>query len=181
MGYIGSYNIGVPTNMSSELLRQALMDADEQGYRLEIIDGLGVWEVMPSRRHIDAEARIERSVRPDPAKADPSCGCHVYRDLYVRFADGSLRRPDVAIYCQVPQELDEAVTLVPAAVVEIVSAGSERKDLELSPPFYRRHGIEDVVVLDPYSGIVWHHTTVGVARYQSPVDIALQCGCLVTV
>lgn len=77
--------------------------------------------------------------------------------------------------------MDEAVTMVPAAVIEVVSAGSERKDLELGPPFYLRHGVPDVVVLDPYTGIVWHHTETGVARHQTPIDIALCCGCLVTV
>jgi len=162
------------------MLLQALIDADEQGYRLEIIDGLGVWEVMPARRHIDAEARIEKSVRRDP-ESETDCGCHVYRDLYVRFPDGSLRRPDVAVYCRIPEEIDEAVTLIPEAVIEIVSAGSERKDLELSPPFYLRQGIKDVIILDPYTDIVWHHKPTGVERHQSPVEVALVCGCRVTV
>jgi hypothetical protein len=167
--------------MPPEMLRKALMDADEQGYRLEIIDGLGVWEVHPARRHIEAEARIERSVRPNPAKPNPDCGCHVYRDLYVKFPDGSLRRPDVAVYCRVPEEEDEAVTLKPEAVIEVVSMGSEKKDLEISPPFYLRQGILDVVVLDPYTGTVWHHRRSGVQRHQSPIDIELECGCIVTV
>ena len=167
--------------MNPEMLRQALMDADEQGYRLEIIDGLGVWEVMPSKRHIEAEARIERSVRRNPESASGERGCYVYRDLYVRFPDNSLRRPDVAVYRREPEEEDEAVTLCPEAVIEILSAGSERKDLELSPPFYLRQGIRDVIVLDPYRNIVWHHRPAGVERFDSPVDIALACGCLVTV
>src|SRR5271165_5245255 len=100
----------MPPQMSPELLRQALMDADEQGYRLEIMDGLGVWEVFPSLRHIKAEARIEQSIRPDPEGPESACGCHVFRDLYVRFPDGSLKRPDVAIFRSMPEELDEAVT-----------------------------------------------------------------------
>jgi len=157
------------------------MDADEQGYRLEIIDGLGVWEVMPSKRHIDAEARIEKSVRADPDSKSGECGCFVYRDLYIRFGEGSLRRPDISIFCAEPQEEDEAVTLIPKAVVEIVSAGSERKDLELSPPFYLRFAVQDVIVLDPYTNIVWHHRSGDVKRFQSPVNISLECGCLVTV
>lgn len=158
-----------------------LAQADEAGYRMEIIDGLGVWEVMPSKRHIKAEARIEGSVRLDP-KAGSDCGGQAYRDLYVRFPNGSLRRPDVAIYFREPDEDDEAVTLIPEAVVEVVSRGSERKDLEMSPPFYLAQGVKDVVVLDPYTGIVWHHRTDRtVERHQSPVDLSLRCGCLVTV
>lgn len=163
------------------MLPLILAQAEEAGYRMEIIDGLGVWEVMPSPRHIRAEARIERSVRPDPQRGS-DCGCHVYRDLYVRFPNDSLRRPDVAIFCREPEEEDQAVTLVPEAVVEIVSRGSERKDLELSPPFYLAQGVKDVVVLDPYTGIVWHHRADRtVERHQSPVDLGLRCGCLVTV
>jgi Uma2 family endonuclease len=160
---------------------KAIMDADEQGYRLEIIDGLGVWEVMPSKRHIKATARIDRSVRPDPEAENPGCGCVTFADLYVRFPDGSLRRPDVAVYCREPDEEDEAVTLIPEAVIEVLSAGSERKDLELSPPFYLRNGVKDVVVLDPYTDIVWHHRREAVKRLQSPTEIRLACGCLVTV
>ena len=131
-----------------------LAQADEAGFRMEIIDGLGVWEVMPSRRrHIEAEARIERSVRPDPDRGSDR-GCHSYRDLDVRFPNDSLRRPDVAIFCRRPDEEDEAVTFVPEAVV----------------------------VLDPYTGIVWHHRLDRpVERRQSPVDLVLRGGCLVTV
>jgi Uma2 family endonuclease len=169
------------SQMPPDLLRQALIDADDQGFRLEIIDGLGVWEVMPARRHNEAEARIHQSIRPDPASGAAGCDCRSYRDLSVRFPDGSLRRPDVAVYCRTPDEFDEAVTLVPEAVVEVVSAGSERKDLELSPPFYLRQGVKDVIIFDPYTGIVWHHRQTGIARHQTPVDIALECGCCVTV
>ena len=169
------------TRYQEQLLPTILAQADEAGYRMEIINGLGVWEVMPSRRHIEAESRIERSVRPDP-ESQSDCGCHAYRDLYVRFPDDSLRRPDVAVYCRIPDEEDAAVTLIPEAVIEVVSRGSERKDLELSPPFYLAHGIKDVIVLDPYTGIVWHHRPdAPVDRHQSPVDLSLRCGCLVTV
>jgi Uma2 family endonuclease len=83
--------------------------------------------------------------------------------------------------CREPDEEDEAVTLLPEAVIEVVSPGSERKDLELSPPFYLRHGIADVIVFDPYTGLVWHHRTGGVERHVSPVDLRLACGCAVTV
>lgn len=168
------YNGEVPTQLE-QLLPLILAQADEMGYRLEIIGGLGVWEAMPPLRHIEAARRVEDSFRTTGDQ-------RVFRDLYVRFPDDSLRRPDVAIYCREPDEEDEAVTLIPKAVVEVVSRGSERKDLELSPPFYLAQGVKDVVVLDPYTGIVWHHRTDRtVERHQSPVDLSLRCGCLVTV
>ena len=165
--------------MDPQMLRQALIDADENGYRLEIVDGLGIWEVQPAKRHISAAKRIELSVRPDPEGAD-GCGCVTYQGLYVVFPGGSLRRPDVAVFCREPDEEDEAVTLVPEAVIEVVSRGSERKDFDLNPPFYLSHGVKDVVVVDPYSGTVIHHRREEVRRLQTPVDIRLECGCLVT-
>lgn len=123
-----------------------------------------------------------REKRPAFSETESDGGWHAYRNLDIRFSDGSLRRPDVAVFCRVPDEFDEAVTLVPEAVIEIVSEGSERKDLELSPPFYLRQGVRDVVVLDPYTGIVWHHRNDSpVERHQSPIEIALRCGCAVTV
>jgi hypothetical protein len=78
----------MPRQADPELLRRALLDGNEQGFRLEIIDGLGVWEVMPTKRHIKAASRIERSVRQhsaakgidrfqSPVDIALACGCVV--------------------------------------------------------------------------------------------------------
>jgi Uma2 family endonuclease len=167
--------------MNPQMLRQALLDADEAGYRLEIISGLGVWEAHPGIKHVRANRRIERSLRPDPeAEGQGGCECVAYTDLYVLFSDGSLRRPDVAVFCREPEEEDGATQLVPEAVVEVVSRGSEVKDFDLSPPFYLRVGVKDVIVVDPYTGTVIHHRRDGTQRLASPVDIRLECGCLLT-
>lgn len=56
-------------------------------------------------------------------------------DVYVSFPDGSLKRPDISIFCQEPAEEEEAITLVPEAVIEIVSKGFEAKDFEIGPRF----------------------------------------------
>ena len=53
------------------------------------------------------------------------------------------------VLCREPDEEDDAVTLIPEAVIEVVSRGSEMKDLELNPPFYLSRGIKDVVVANP--------------------------------
>ncbi|AIE85400.1 Uma2 family endonuclease [Fimbriimonas ginsengisoli] len=162
------------------LLKQALVEADENGYRLELMNGVGIWEVQPAKRHISTAKRIEKSIRPDP-ESSSGCGCIAYQDLYVQFSDGSLKRPDIAIFCREPDEEDEAVTLVPEAVVEVVSRGSETKDLEMNPPFYLNRGVKDVVVVDPYTGQVYHHRLEGVRRLNTPIEIRLECGCLVNV
>jgi hypothetical protein len=162
-----------------ELLREALIEADDRGYRLEIVDGLGVWEVQPGIRHVRKSQAIERSVHPDPG-SETGCSCRTYADLYISFPDGSLRRPDIAVFCREPDETDGAVSLVPEAVIEVVSRGSETKDLAMNPSFYLSHGVKDVVVVDPYSDQVFHHRTDGVANLGSPVEILLECGCRLT-
>ena len=159
----------------------AFRDPEELGVRLEIVDGLGVWEAYPTLRHITATARIEQSIRPNPLVNGSDCGCKTYADLAVQFPDGSLKRPDIAIFCRQPDELDEAVTLLPEAVIEVVSQGSELTDLELNPVFYRKHRIPDIIVFNPYNNEVRHYRHENLTIHQSPVEIRLQCGCLVTV
>ena len=51
-----------------------------------------------------------------------------------------------------------AVTVVPEAVVEIVSEGSELKDFEIGPVFYLAQGVKDVLVLDPDFDKIIHHS-----------------------
>ena len=161
-------------------LREALTLAENDGYRLEVVDGLGIWEAQPGLLHVRKSKAVTRSIRPDPQN-DTGCGCVVYEDLYVSFPGGSLRRPDIAVFCSEPPESDGATALVPAAVVEIVSRGSEGKDYELNPPFYLRHGVGDVLVVDPYVGAYVHHTAGGTERGVLPNRVALRCGCLLDV
>jgi Putative restriction endonuclease len=69
------------------------------------------------------------------------------------------------------------VTLVPEAVIEVISQGYEFKDLELGPMFYLSQGVKDVVVLDPRSKAIIHSRRDGVVRLESPAKIQLECGC----
>jgi Uma2 family endonuclease len=163
-----------------ELLREALIEADEHGYRLEIVNGLGIWEVQPGIRHVRKSRAIERSIKPAPGR-EGAYSCANYADLYIVFPDSSLRRPDIAVFCREPDETDGAVHLVPEAVVEVVSRGSELKDLTMNPGFYLGHGVKDVVVVDPYTDQVYHHRAEEVKHLSSPADILLECGCLVSV
>ena len=128
--------------------------------------------------HARTSKAVAGSIRPDlPGGA----GCVVYRKLDVVFPDGSLRRPDIAVFRTEPPESDGATARVPVAVVEIVSRGDEGKNYELSPPFYLRHGVTDVLVVDPYARAYVHHTAEGTARGVMPNRLALRCGCLVDV
>lgn len=57
-------------------------------------------------------------------------------DVCVQFLNG-LKRPDIAIFCREPteEEQENALTLIPVAVAEVVGKGYEAKDLEIGPPF----------------------------------------------
>ena len=166
--------------LTEEEFMAATAAADEAGIKLEMVQGLPIWELLPSPMHTIRSKRIDRSIRPDPS-SDAGCGCHSLEDVSIRFPDGSIRRPDIAVFCRLPEETRTSATLVPEAVIELVSPGSEVKDLLLSPGFYLSQGVKDVVVIVPETGIVEHFRRDGRAMHRSPVDLALECGCLVTV
>lgn len=157
---------------------ERLLAADELGVRLEIVGGLPIWEAHPLPKHQRAVDRIRTTITPPPPTADgKGCDCVHLADVYIQFPDGSLKRPDIAIFCREPDEDDAAITLVPEAVIEVISKGYEAKDLEIGPRFYLSQGVKDVVVLDPYTLVVLHVHTGGASRHVSPVKIQLQCGC----
>jgi hypothetical protein len=158
---------------------KTLLSADELGVRLEIVRGLPLWEAQPMVRHQRAVDRIRATISPTPPASNEGegCGCVHLADIYVQFPDGSLKRPDIAIFRREPAEEDEAVRLIPEAVIEVVSRGFEAKDLEIGPPFYVSQGVKDVVVFDPHTLLVLHVQQQAVRRYTSPVDLSLLCGC----
>jgi Uma2 family endonuclease len=157
----------------------AFAAAEELGVKLEIQGGLLLWDLMPSPAHTIAVKRLEQSIRPNLAAGE--CGCFSYQDMYVRFPDGSYKRPDLAIYCtEVPPTL-EAATIIPGAVIEVVSQSSREKDFRLAPPFYLSHGVRDVVVVDPATGTAKHFQQGVEMDLTAPATIHLAMGCSVTV
>lgn len=157
--------------MDSTFLR-----ADELGIRLEIVAGLPIWEPAPVPKHQKAIDRIRASIIKPPPGSRECEGVHT-GNVYIGFPDGSLKRPDIAIFCREPQEEEEAITLVPEAVIEVISRGYEAKDLEIGPWFYLAQGVKDVVVFNPYTLVVLHRRRDHVARHVSPVELTLLCGC----
>jgi len=126
------------------------MQADEFGIKLEIVQGTYTWEFFPSPFHQGAVQRVQQSIRTKPGGVE-GCGCFSIQDIYIRFPDGSIKRPDLSIFCKEPELTRQALTLVPDAVVEIVSPGGEKKDLDVGPSFYLSQGVKDVVVSNPDS------------------------------
>ena len=149
------------------------------GLKIEIVDGLPIWEAQPLWRHQSAVDRIRASI--EPREGHEACGCVHAADVYVRFDAQSVKRPDVAIFCREPDDIDAAITMIPEAVVEVISRGYEKKDLLLGLDFYLARGVKDVVVLDPRSGLVIHARREGSQNGQSPHRIDLECGCTIVV
>lgn len=158
-----------------------LLQAESLGIRLEVANGLAIWEAQPVYRHQKHVERIVRGITR-AGGAQPDCGCVHAMDVYVQFPNG-LKRPDISIFCQEPgeDEQDSVLTMVPEAVIEVVSKGYEAKDLEIGPPFYLSQGVKDVVVFDPLTLLVLHVRKNRTTRQVSPVTIALECGCQVLV
>ncbi len=154
--------------------------AEELGIRLEVVQGLPIWEAAPVWKHQKAVDRIRATLVPAPA-AEGRCACVHAADVYIQFPDGSLKRPDISVFCREPDEQDDAITLVPEAVIEVISKGYEAKDLEIGPRFYLSQGVKDVLVFDPDTLVVLHVRTDGATRSVSPVEVALECGCTCTI
>lgn len=96
------------------------------------------------------------------------------------FPDGSWKRPDISIFCREPEE-EGLVTLIPEAVVEIVSPRYETKDLVLGVPFYLAQGVKDVIVFDPRTLAIVHARRDGSRTLISRCVIELECGCVCEV
>jgi hypothetical protein len=159
----------------------ALRMGDPAGIRLEMVGGIPTWEAFPVARHQIAVDRIRASIQPSAGNG-LSCTCRNLADVYVKFPDGSLKRPDISIFCSETIELDEAITVLPEAVIEVISKGYESKDMGIGVPFYLRMGVKDIVVFDPETSAVRHFRPgKPEAIHQSPVTLPLACGCRVTV
>ena len=167
-------------------MEDVILQTDALGapIRLEYVRGRLKVEASPASRHQKTLARIDRSIEPTPG-ASNGCGCFSLQDVLIRFPDpdGSLKRPDLAIFCAEPPDSDEALEILPAAVVEVLSLGYEEKDLgDDGAPFYLACGVADVLVVDPRAGHALHYRPgQPVVQLTSPVTVALACGCNVTV
>ncbi len=166
--------------LNPEELLHRLMQADQFGVKLEVVQGDYSWEFFPSPLHQGVVGDIERSLWRSGIANPSGCGCFTISDAYIQFPDGSLKRPDLMVFCEKPLLSRQALTVVPEAVVEILSPGSEKKDLEVGPPFYLSQGVKDVVVVDPEGDTIHHFRADGVRKLTRPAVIRLECGCELT-
>lgn len=157
-----------------------LLNAEELGIKLEVAGNLRIWEASPVIKHQLAVDRIRDSIKKTEEDG-VICECIDIADIYVQFADGSLKRPDVSVFCELPKEMEEATQSVPQAVIEVISKKYEAKDLEISPPIYLANGVKDVIVLNPYTNEVVHFRSGERRVMISPIEIEFECGCRCTV
>lgn len=157
-----------------------LLNAEELGIKLEVAGNLRIWEASPVIKHQLEVDRIRDSIKKNETDGNV-CECIDIADIYVQFTDGSLKRPDVSIFCELPKELEEATQSVPQAVIEVISKKYEAKDLEISPPIYLANGVKDIVVFNPYTNEVVHFRGDEKREMMSPVEIEFECGCRCTV
>ncbi|MBI5302866.1 MAG: Uma2 family endonuclease [Chloroflexi bacterium] len=162
--------------MTPKELEAMIERADQAGVRLEIVGGMPVWEAFPAIKHQEAVDRIRSTIQSSPL-AGSGCGCFHYADIYIQFPDGSLKRPDISIFFRRPDETEHAVTLIPEAVIEVISKGYEAKDMELAPYLYLAQGVKDVVIFDPFTLFVLHARRDGRKNFTSPIKIQFECGC----
>jgi Uma2 family endonuclease len=159
--------------MSSISMERLISDADAVNVRLEIVRGIPIWEASPSFGHQLEIDRIRSSIA-----LHPKSNCIHVASVLFSFPDGSLTCPDIAVLQGLPDQQDAPLTIIPEAVIEIISEGYEYKDLEISPSFYLSVGVKDVLVLDPQLKVVYHHRHDGKKRLESPVMVELECGCM---
>jgi hypothetical protein len=166
----------MPGVMDNPAIEHLVRMADELGIKIEMAGGIPTWETHPAIRHQHALKQIMSTIKIGRMSAS-DCGCVWYPDVEVKFPDGSINRPDISIGCRMPDELEEKVTLIPEAVIEVISKGFEKKDTEIGAPFYLSMGIKDVVIVNPYTDRVEHRTADGTRELKSPTRIELVCGC----
>ncbi len=177
--------MSTPTIEKSKSLFPLLDDSmehlgDASGFKLEITNGIPTWEAFPVIRHQAKIDTIRTHLKPSTQDAG-GCECIHYADLTILFPDGSVKRPDIAIFCRQPKELDTACTDIPEVVIEIFSKGYEKKDTEISLPFYLSYNIPDVVLFDPATNKVFHYHNGQTDEYDSPVELTFACGCHATI
>lgn len=149
--------------------------------KLEITGGTRTWRLLPSPRHQKMIDRIRATIAPAPG-VPSTCACYHLSDVQLKFPDGSFKRPDIAIFCVEPPDIDESWEQVPEAVIEIVSPTYEAKDLSINPSWYLSQGVKDVLVVDPRANRVTHFSHGRASSEQAlPLTVVLHCGCCVTM
>lgn len=128
-----------------------------EGFRYELVDGVVTMAPKPAGEHddlvgwlADVVAEYSRLHRGTIAKISQNASVSIP-------GSGTVRHPDLAVYTEWEKgRRDSAVwrEFTPALVVEVVSAGQERRDYVEKQREYWRAGIREYWIVDPGRGTV---------------------------
>jgi len=101
---------------------------------------------------------------------------HLYR-VDIRMNNGEIACPDIAIWREEPCEEHDTVTTMPVAVIDVDS-----RENYADPEFYFSGGIVDYVVFNPLTNeIRIYESATDYTSYVSPMELDLNCGCVIIV
>lgn len=135
----------------------AAIPAEERWH--EILDGELVERALPTPRHGSAQRRLSARVDPYDRRrkgdADRPGGWWFATEVEIAFAEHQVLRPDLAGWRRerVPEPPDEwPCRARPDWVAEVLSKGSERRDLLTKMSIYHAFEVPHYWVLDPEEG-----------------------------
>src|SRR5437879_12136175 len=118
----------VETITSPVTFEELVEMADKAGVKLEITGGIPTWEAFPGSRHQKAVLRALMSIE---GSAERECRCFQLPDVYIKFPDGSLKRPDIAVFREEPLDQDEELEKIPEVVLEVIIKDYEKQEAEI--------------------------------------------------
>lgn len=145
---------------------QDLIDAPDDGYRYEVVDGALVVNAAPSWRHQRVVARLTRLLE------DAARGALVVLPAPVwRLAPGQVPEPDLVV-CHRDALGAHAVEGVPELVVEVLSPSNRGADLVRKRALYAEGGCPYYWIVDPDEPSVTVLVLSGDGVYEESVHAA---------
>jgi Uma2 family endonuclease len=137
-----------------------------------------LWEPTPDLHHQTAIHRIIQSIRPTSAHgAEVECCV----DRLILTKDGSILRPDIALFTTQQCHHPDPLRTLPFAVIEILSPETERNILEIAAPAYQKLGITETLAVSLRTDTLHLWTPGTTGTFQTPITIQLSNGIQITI
>jgi Uma2 family endonuclease len=139
-----------------------LVRMPDDGLRHEIIDGVHYVTPSPARRHQDLLGRLHLAIG-NYLSEHPDTGRVYFAPFDTIFTRWDVVEPDLLFIAA--DQLDilthANVQGAPALVVEILSPGTKRRDLDVKQRLYDRGGVREYWIVDPDANTVTIHRRAG--------------------
>jgi Uma2 family endonuclease len=129
--------------------------------RWEIIEGIPVsMSPAPNRYHQRISISLLQQILQNHSKES---GCEVYHapfDVRLPASDGvddfitTVVQPDISIICDKSKLDDKGCRGAPDLIMEILSASTASRDLQIKKDLYEKHGVKEYWIVQPMEGIV---------------------------